>query len=521
MQEYLNLNEAAQQLGITKEELAKKAQRREIRAFADRGTWKFRKQDIEEHARQAGIGSGAEIVFGDLEDELPALDSGSSDQILLSDQTLADSHSSSGKRVIGMDEYGRTPSDSDVRLVPEGGPKKGSDSDVKLVGGAKPPSDSDVKVVASEEPGLADSDVKMKGPAPGDSDVRLDRVKAPSDSGIRIADTTSPTGAADVTQDLPVFTGVEEDGLAMSSGSSGEQPIAGDLDSDPDVAPDSESDSDFELGAPRSGKGSAGDSDMTLALDDNIDLVPDEIKLAPKGPSDSDVTAGSPSASGVNLGSPADSGIALDEAPSGGRSGRGLGATEGPSKPASDIFETDFEVPVLDSDQEMGSSGSSDTEQLSPDSDFELSGSDLKGEAAEADSSSQVLSLEGEEQVDEAAATRLQASPKEDEQWEEDLQGEGEGGFDQESGAMGTPSRAMEGMPEDSGAVAPALVPAGTGEAEWGGLWVGTLCFTTVIMVLLGMVMFDLVRTMWGWESGQFTFYQSPILNWMSSLLPK
>jgi excisionase family DNA binding protein len=521
VQEYLNLDEAAEQLQISKEELSKKAQRREIRAFADRGTWKFRKQDIEEHARQAGIGSGAEIVFGDLEDELPSLDSGSSDQILLSDQALADSPSgSSGKRVIGMDEFGRTPSDSDVRLVPEAGAKKGSDSDVKLVGGKKPPSDSDVKVIAAGEAGPADSDVKMKGPAPGDSDVRLDRVKAPSDSGIRIADSVAPSGTSEVTQDLPVFTGLDEEGLAITSGSSGEQPIAGEPDSDSELSAGVDADSDFELGAAAGAAATAGDSDMTLALDDNIGLVPDEIKLAPKGPSDSDVTAGSPSSSGVNLSSPADSGIALDAAPpAAGRSGRGMGVTEGPSKPASDIFETDFEVPVLDSDQEIESSSSSDTEQLSPDSDFELSGSDLEREA-ETDSASQVLSLEGEEQVDEAAATRMQAAPQEDEQWEEDLQGEESAEFAQESGMVGTPSRAMESMPEDSGAVSPALAPAGAGEAEWGGLWVGTLCFTTVVMLLLGMVMFDLVRTMWGWEGGTI-FYQSPMLNWMSNLVPK
>ena len=517
-QEYLNLEEAAQQLGITKEDLAKKAQRREIRAFADRGTWKFRKQDIEEHARQGGIGSGAEIVFGDVEDELPALDSGSSDQILLSDQTLADSPSGSGKRVIGMDEFGRTPSDSDVRLVAEAPTKKGSDSDVKLVGGTKPPSDSDVKVVASA-PGGSDSDVKFKGPAPGDSDVRLDRMKAPSDSGIRIADSGAPQGATDVTQDLPVFSGVEDEGLAITTGSSGEQPVAGEPDSDAELAAGADADSDFELGATKGAKGTS-DSDMTLALDDNVGLVPDEIKLAPKGPSDSDVTAGSPSASGVNLSSPADSGIALDEAPPASRSGRKLAATEGP-KPASDIFETDFEVPVLDSDQEIASSSSSsDTEQLAGDSDFELSGSDLEGGAAEIDSSSQVLSLEGEEHVDEAAATRVQAAPQEEEQWEEDLQGEGEPEFAQESGLVRTPSRSTEGLPEDSGAVAPALVPTAAAETEWGGLWVGTLCFTTVVMLLLGMVMFDLVRTMWGWE-GQSLLYDSPMLKWMSSLVPK
>lgn len=510
VQEYLNLEEAAQQLGISKEDLAKKAQKREIRAFADRGTWKFRKQDIEEHARQAGIGSGAEIVFGDLDEGLPELESGSSDQILLSDSSLADAPSGSGKRVIGMDEFGRTPSDSDVRLVPEAkATKKGSDSDVKLVGGAKPPSDSDVKVIAAGTVADTDSDVKIKGPAPGDSDVRLDRVKAPSDSGIRIADPLAPHGVSDVTQDLPVFKGLEDEGLSISSGSSGEQPIA------------SDSDSDFDLSPPREKAGkfgkSQGDSDMTLALDDNIGLVPDEIKLSPKSPSDSDVTVGSPSSSGLSLSSPADSGIALDRAPS--RSGRNLGATDGPPKPASDIFETDFEVPILDSDHEIPSSGSgsgsSDTEQLSADSDFELSGSDVGG-TVDADSSSQVLSLEGEEQVDEAAATRLQASPHEDEQWEEDLESDRPGEFEEESGSIAAVDR---GSDESSGA-APALVPVGAGEAEWGGLWIGFLSVSMVVMLVLGMVMLDLVRTMWGWED-QFLFYRSPILNWMSGFVPK
>src|SRR5213592_3759199 len=108
VQEYFNLEEAARELGITKEELNQKAQRREIRAFADRGTWKFRKQDIEEHARQSGVGSGAEIVFGDLDDALPALDSeASGDQILLDEQALPEAGpGGSGARVIGMDAHG-------------------------------------------------------------------------------------------------------------------------------------------------------------------------------------------------------------------------------------------------------------------------------------------------------------------------------------------------------------------------------------------------------------------------------
>ncbi len=519
VQEYLNLDDAASALGISKEELNRKAQRREIRAFADRGTWKFRKQDIEEHSRQAGIGSGAEIVFGDLDDELPALDSGSSDQILLNEQAIADSPGGSGARIIGMDEHGRTPSDSDVRLVPETSGKKGSDSDVKLVGGLKPPSDSDVKVVATPQEGSSDSDVKIKGPAPGDSDVRLDRAKAPSDSGIRISPDALPAGASgatDVTQDLPVFTGLDDEELAIKSGSSDEQPVAAEFDSDFELT---QAESDFELKTEGEQDEVSSDSGITLALDDNIGLAPVEKKSSVKSPSDSDVTAGSPSASGVSLASPADSGIALDEPPS--RSGRGLGATE-PPKPASDIFETDFEVPVLDSDDELAvaSSSSGDTEQLGADSDFELSGSDAEG-MADADSSSQVLSLEGEEPVDESAATSLGPAPAvDDEQWEEELEGGGveaaEGGFIAESGSV--PSRAdsaEDAMP------APAMVTAAAGEAEWPTWIFVTVIVNTLIMLVLGMVMFDMVRTMWGWEEGQFLFYQSPILNWMKDLLPK
>jgi excisionase family DNA binding protein len=507
VQEYLNLEEAAQLLGVSKEELSRKAQRREIRAFADRGTWKFRKQDIEEHARQAGIGSGAEIVFGELGDDLPGLDSGgSSDQILLSEQNLADTGKvGSGARVIGMDEHGRTPSDSDVRLVPEGLTGQKSDSDVKLVEGTKPPSDSDVKVVAA--PGApTDSKGRVKGPAAHDSDVRLDRARAPSDSGVQISG--DELGKGEGTQDLPVFAGLDEEALSPLSGSSSS-------------GKSREPDSDFELSPKAAGdsgagrhKGSAHDSDITLALDDNVGLVPDEIKLAPKGPSDSDVTAHSPSASGINLGSPADSGIALDKAPaSSSSSARGLGKTEGPGQSGGDLFETDFEVPVLDSDESLTPSSSSETAQISGDSDFELSGSDL--DSGDSDSSSHVLALEGEDVVDESAATSIAPVPAE-EQWDEEIAPEE---FEEESGSVVAAHPAE--LEVDSGTAARPLVAVGTGEPQWEGGWVAALAFSTFIMIPLGMVMLDLVRTMWGSDDGQFLFYNSPILSWMSGLLPK
>ena len=48
---YLTLEEAARQLGTKPDELVRLRERGEIRGFADRGTWKFRSEDIEEFAQ--------------------------------------------------------------------------------------------------------------------------------------------------------------------------------------------------------------------------------------------------------------------------------------------------------------------------------------------------------------------------------------------------------------------------------------------------------------------------------------
>jgi hypothetical protein len=126
-----------------------------------------------------------------------------------------------------------------------------------------------------------------------------------------------------------------------------------------------------------------------------------------------------------------------------------------------------------------------------------------------------VLSLEGEEPVDESAATSLAPSPAVEEEWEEEPPAEDEG-FARESGAVSAAVPAAD----DSAIAAPAVMPAGAGEAEWGGVWIGVLCFSTLLMIVLGMVMFDMVRTMWGWEDGQYLMYESPLLKWMKGLLP-
>src|SRR5205807_7006279 len=65
VQGYYDLDEAAKILGMVPDKLSQMAQRREIRAFADRGTWRFRTQDVEEMARRLGRGSSPDLQLGE------------------------------------------------------------------------------------------------------------------------------------------------------------------------------------------------------------------------------------------------------------------------------------------------------------------------------------------------------------------------------------------------------------------------------------------------------------------------
>src|SRR6185437_9206193 len=67
MAQFYTLEEAARVLGMNPEELKAKAQQREVRAFLDGGSWRFRVVDVDELARRRGLGSDAELRLSDLE----------------------------------------------------------------------------------------------------------------------------------------------------------------------------------------------------------------------------------------------------------------------------------------------------------------------------------------------------------------------------------------------------------------------------------------------------------------------
>ena len=74
MAQFYTLEEAARVLGLSPEDLKSKAQTREVRAFLDGGSWRFRVVDMDELARRRGLGSDAELRLSDLECPPPAAD---------------------------------------------------------------------------------------------------------------------------------------------------------------------------------------------------------------------------------------------------------------------------------------------------------------------------------------------------------------------------------------------------------------------------------------------------------------
>ena len=274
--------------------------------------------------------------------------------------------------------------------------------------------------------------------------------------------------------------------------------------------PVSHSDSDFDLNPsselidalqPDSGS----DFELT-ALD-----ASDEFEATPlKGASDSDVTAADPNTSGINLSRPSDSGINLQQA-----AGFNLGQADSielaplsdekiqttPARPAppkknlaktpppavkkkeKDIFDdTDFEVDVPLSDDDSDDK----TMQLEAASDFELE---------ESDSASEVFAID-EEAVDQNAATAMAPAAFADDDDEED------DGFESAvSSEMATAwSSSDSAAPAER--ASPALQLNRGDEAEWGGLWVGLLSFTTVLMFLVCFVSFDMARNLYEFRDG-------------------
>jgi hypothetical protein len=500
MAQFYTLEEAARVLGMNPEDLKNKAQQREIRAFLDGGSWRFRVVDVDEMARQRGLGSDAELRLSDL--DLPGGGSQTEvGEIDLTEFELGVGKSDLGGATVDLGQYpesrnlgSRSSGDSehDILLddtsVPPG-PMAGSSSIIiGMTPTGKQPSDSDVKIIPDIAKGAGDSDVRLATP--------VAKPKPPSDSDVTLI--------KDDTSDRGVFA-------SSTSGETqfGPSPV---LDSSDDVPAHPGDDSDFELGSPAGviealEPDSGSDFELT-ALDES-----DEYSSAPPSkPSDSDVTAGNPNLSGINLSRPSDSGINLQSASSIGRvdfsdsielaplSGDDIKSPE--SKPAAakpkplmsdtqmtaspvkrsagdkDIFDdTDFEVDAPLTDD----SSDDQTVQLEAASDFELE---------ESDTGSEVFAVD-EEEVDQNAATAMGPSSFAEEDDEED------DGFDEAVSTEMASAWSAETSTPSAASAGPAMVLQRDVAPEWGGLWVSLLGVTTFLLLFMTFLSWDLMRNLY------------------------
>lgn len=364
MAQYYTLEEAAQVLQTTTEEVRQLAEQKTVRAFRDRGTLRFRAQEIDELARERGLGSDPELQFG----ELPPPKSGSSgsgkrsktSKPTSSKSSRSSSSSSKSRRrkskkapdepveafeelppvpetevPLGEDPPPQRPgSDSEVRLVTDGSDLElalGQSDDVLETMDSPPPAPDSGPIprdeIEDEAPLLipaddqSDSDVKI---VPDDSDddivaFDLQGGDGPSDSNVRIE--PADLGSSDELEPLVTEEFDLDAEMEQVTGSSGTLPTTSpfelseddlDIEEEEEVTPTRETHSadiednldssdDFELTP--TGAEELDQEDVELTFDDDDDS--DEIDLGELGEG-----AGQ---SGINLLDPADSGISLEQ----------------------------------------------------------------------------------------------------------------------------------------------------------------------------------------------------------------
>ncbi|MEX1223159.1 MAG: excisionase family DNA-binding protein, partial [Pirellulales bacterium] len=148
MAKYIELKEAAEQLGISTDELNELREQNEVRAFRDGSTWKFKSDDLEtlstklrDRKPEEGLGLGEEDT-----------DEGG-DSILLSERELGAGVSASST-IIGKNDSG---DDDDIPLA--GDDPSASGSDVSL----ENEDDLDDLSLADSGLALADDDLDSLG----------------------------------------------------------------------------------------------------------------------------------------------------------------------------------------------------------------------------------------------------------------------------------------------------------------------------------------------------------------------
>lgn len=236
-------------------------------------------------------------------------------------------------------------------------------------------------------------------------------------------------------------------------------------------------------------------SDVKKAGDSGKDVIgDDELVLGGSG-SGSDITIGGDS--GIQLVDPADSGLSLEEP---------LDLSV-PSEESLELGEDD----MISLSEEAGTEA---VTKVKTDDDFLLAPAQ---ETAEEDdeSGSQVIALDAEPSADQAATMVGTASTASMVALlDEDLTGAGVSGVPL-SGAE-TPMMGAIATPMPA-AMEPTIVEAILPETPYGLLSVLGLALCLLVLVVGGMMAFDLMRTMWSWDSPYQ--FNSSLMDWFLNMI--
>jgi excisionase family DNA binding protein len=498
-QKFNSLEEAAQQLGISKDRLSQLREAGKVRGYRDGASWKFRSDDIDKIASEGiptidpppsdiDLGSGLNldmnvggaagdsaassgldlslagddslpsaaasdlnldeideptvpIAAGDDSDEVLSLDPDEdllnlSDSILLSEKELGGAGHRPPSTIIGKAELDP---DGDLDLTLRGDSESTALSDVKLAATSDVLSGGDDDSLDLEPPNLSDN---FQGLAEVDVDLEAEssRILSPGDAD--------------------KVKSAQKKGAAKAQPAKGKPALES---SDLKLAA-----SDSNAGLASSDIGLAGGSGVKSGLTglSALELEDDDDQVLGEG---SDITLSSES-SGINIISPSDSGLALDEVA---------------------LSSASMSSPL-----DLGGAGG-DEALLEP---LELSDDDMEGEEPfqltplsetdEEKDSSQIIALDD---ITEEETAGVAFHP------------EGE------SGMLGEDFAAVGLTP----GMAPVAV-ATTEDIAFPGWVLGFLSCSVVLLLLCGMMMFDLVRNIWSWD--EVTTLNSKLLEVLNPL---
>lgn len=457
---FVELNEAAELLGISPEELVEKRSSGDIHGYRDGNSWKFKIEEVERCKVEWQEGGKADSVlrFDDGLDDLIAPETMEDDgeSILVSEDSVGQPPETTSSTIIGK-SGGAPAADSDLKLAADSEitikPDVGSELSLDDVG-----SEISLDASPSKKGSSVDSDVALVPGVGTDSDVKL-VAETGSDKSLK----TPPGLGADVLGDseMKLTTG--------SATGTGSVP---------------------SISGTNKGLGSSklGGDDLEIALDSELALSDDdEMVLGSGAGSDFALSAGE---SGINLGSPTDSGLSL-EADSGislqSPTDSGLNLEEEPLDMGGSSISS-LELPEDESiELDAGAFEGEPAANLKKDEDFLLTPSDEMF-TDESDSGSQVIALEDSVAFDQDAGVLDQAQGA--------LLAD-TGGLDQQLDALGGGGVAATPI-----GVRQPMYSGGPPEAPY-SIWnIAGLLMVMMFLSLTGVLLSDMLRNMWAWEDG-------------------